>query len=73
MTNLEKIVCPTCGKANTWRTENTFRPFCSDRCKLIDLGEWANESRKIPGEPADIDLLDLDNEGHSFDPDDFND
>ena len=53
MNNLEKIICPTCKQKNTWRTENIFKPFCSDRCKLIDLGEWANESRKIPGAPVD--------------------
>lgn len=55
--NYKKISCPTCGKKNTWYPENTFRPFCSDRCKLIDLGEWANESRKIPGDPADPNLI----------------
>ena len=50
MNSQKKINCPTCGKKNTWNTENVFRPFCSDRCKLIDLGEWASETRKIPGE-----------------------
>ncbi|MDP3267509.1 MAG: DNA gyrase inhibitor YacG [Legionella sp.] len=54
--NLEKIICPTCGKPNVWQPENKFRPFCSDRCKLIDLGEWASDSRKIPGEPLDLSL-----------------
>ncbi|WP_058465914.1 DNA gyrase inhibitor YacG [Legionella cincinnatiensis] len=49
----QKITCPTCQKQNTWHSDNPFRPFCSDRCKLIDLGEWANESRKIPGAAAD--------------------
>lgn len=48
------IKCPICEKPNTWRPENTFRPFCSDRCKLIDLGEWASETRKIPCEPLDV-------------------
>lgn len=52
----KKINCPTCGKQNTWNPENKFRPFCSDRCKLIDLGEWASETRKIAGEPADFNL-----------------
>ncbi|WP_419421158.1 DNA gyrase inhibitor YacG [Legionella sp. D16C41] len=46
---LTKITCPTCGTKHTWQLKNTFRPFCSERCKLIDLGEWANETRKIPG------------------------
>lgn len=46
----QKIKCPICGKAGTWTAENNYKPFCSARCKLIDLGEWANESRKINGE-----------------------
>lgn len=48
-----QIKCPTCDAANTWTQENSFKPFCSDRCKLIDLGEWANESRKIPSQSVD--------------------
>jgi hypothetical protein len=53
-----KTTCPICQKQNTWQPENTFRPFCSDRCKLIDLGEWARETRKIAGASANshIDL-----------------
>lgn len=47
----EEISCPTCGKKGTWTAENTFRPFCSDRCKLIDLGEWADEQHRIPSDP----------------------
>lgn len=54
MTDLSKIICPTCDKENTWHKENQFRPFCSDRCKLIDLGEWANESHKIAGQDNSI-------------------
>lgn len=53
MNNQQKIKCPTCGRADTWQSENSFRPFCSNRCKLIDLGEWANDSRKIAGESVD--------------------
>ncbi|RUR06322.1 DNA gyrase inhibitor YacG [Legionella sp. km772] len=52
--NLNLITCPTCGKKNTWRLDNSFRPFCSDRCKMIDLGEWASETRKIPSDPIDF-------------------
>lgn len=44
------IACPTCLKSQTWDIKNPHRPFCSERCKLIDLGEWADESRKIAGE-----------------------
>lgn len=47
---LKDIFCPTCKKKGTWVTENPFRPFCSDRCKLIDLGEWASENYTIPDE-----------------------
>jgi len=55
MTNTTpEVSCPTCGKKNTWSPDNKFRPFCSDRCKLIDLGEWASESRKIAGEKIDL-------------------
>ena len=42
------VACPTCGKDVEWRPENTWRPFCSERCKLIDLGEWATEKYKVP-------------------------
>ncbi len=51
MTEAIKIVaCPTCGQPVEWRTENAFRPFCSKRCKLIDLGEWASENYRVPTE-----------------------
>lgn len=46
------VKCPTCGKQVEWNTANTFRPFCSERCKLIDLGAWADESHRIAGEPV---------------------
>lgn len=38
--------CPRCGKASFW-LNNPSRPFCSEQCKLIDLGAWANEDYKI--------------------------
>jgi len=44
------ITCPRCGEKNTWTQENSARPFCSARCKLIDLGAWADESHRISGE-----------------------
>lgn len=53
MMSLKKIKCPVCDKQNTWNVGNAFRPFCSERCKWIDLGEWANESRTIPGQELD--------------------
>ncbi len=40
-----------------WDTTNRWRPFCSERCKLIDLGAWLSEEHAIPGEPA-LDVTD---------------
>ncbi|HNO87990.1 MAG TPA: DNA gyrase inhibitor YacG, partial [Rhodocyclaceae bacterium] len=37
-----EVKCPTCGKAVLWVPENAFRPFCSERCRKIDLGAWAS-------------------------------
>jgi len=42
-----KVSCPHCNKDVIWQPESSFRPFCSKRCQLIDLGEWAEESHKI--------------------------
>ncbi len=44
------LPCPHCGKGVKWQASEKFRPFCSERCKLIDLGAWATESHRIPGE-----------------------
>lgn len=40
--------CPTCGAPAPWTPENRWRPFCSERCKLIDLGQWADEKYRVP-------------------------
>lgn len=42
------VTCPTCGERSEYSPTNPFRPFCSERCKLIDLGQWASESYRIP-------------------------
>jgi uncharacterized protein len=42
------VACPQCGKATPWSDANGYRPFCSERCKTIDLGAWATESYRIP-------------------------
>lgn len=44
------VKCPTCGKPVEWSEQQRWRPFCSERCKLIDLGAWASEAHRIPGE-----------------------
>ena len=54
------VPCPTCQRPVEWSEASPFRPFCSDRCKLIDLGAWITEKRAIPGEelPTPIDYED---------------
>jgi endogenous inhibitor of DNA gyrase (YacG/DUF329 family) len=44
------VKCPTCTTDVEWTKESAFRPFCSERCKLIDLGAWAAGDHKIAGE-----------------------
>lgn len=57
------VSCPTCSKSVVWNNESEFRPFCSKRCQLIDLGEWADEGHKISqplqsSEPLSEEMLD---------------
>ena len=47
-----EIKCPQCNKPVLWQ-DNPDRPFCSERCRLIDLGQWADESYQIAGKPLD--------------------
>lgn len=57
------VNCPVCQKPVEWSAEKSpFRPFCSERCRLIDLGDWASENHAIPGEPVPPDMLDDKNE-----------
>lgn len=51
------IKCPTCQKQSLWSKSNASRPFCSAKCKLIDLGEWANESYSIPQQTSEEDEI----------------
>ncbi len=48
-----KVRCPQCGGESLWSADNKFRPFCSERCKLIDLGAWASESYRVPVQEGD--------------------
>ena len=53
------VSCPQCGTQVEWHAGNPFRPFCSERCKMTDLGAWATESYRIPivedkDEPEDM-------------------
>ncbi|WP_107688789.1 DNA gyrase inhibitor YacG [Neisseria wadsworthii] len=47
MAEVLMVKCPTCGDEVVWIADNQYRPFCSERCKMIDLGAWANEDFKV--------------------------
>ena len=50
------LQCPTCSAPVTWDEAFPDRPFCSHRCRLIDLGAWASEEHVVPGEELEQDL-----------------
>ena len=45
------VPCPTCGRRVAYTADNRCRPFCSLRCKYLDLGAWADGRRVLPGDP----------------------
>ncbi len=47
-----EVNCPTCKKTVVWNSTSKYRPFCSKRCQLIDLGEWSEEQKVIAGTPT---------------------
>lgn len=59
------VKCPTCKKEVEWIEKSTFRPFCSKRCRLIDLGDWASEKHAIAGNenisPEELDTAQIKN------------
>lgn len=57
------VKCPQCKVEVLWEG-NPFRPFCSERCRLIDLGAWTEERYRIPGTE-----LEDQSEGENEDPD----
>lgn len=71
------VKCPICAKAVQWSADSPYRPFCSKKCQLIDLGEWASEERSIPAakqtpddQPSPADIEDIE-AMLSEQPDDF--
>lgn len=56
-----KVKCPTCRKETPWEN-NPHRPFCSDRCQLIDLGAWAQERYRISGKDNEFNFGDEDDD-----------
>jgi len=51
------VTCPTCSTAVKWTRGNAYRPFCSERCKLIDFGAWLDEAHTIAGDSIEDDVL----------------
>lgn len=51
------VPCPTCGGPSVFAPQNKWRPFCSERCKNIDLGAWASEGYRVPDKPSGDDPL----------------
>ena len=45
---MKQVPCPRCGALSVFAPENQWRPFCSERCRMIDLGKWASESYRVP-------------------------
>ncbi len=57
----DRIVrCPGCGGASIYAVSNPYRPFCSERCRLADLGAWASQGYRVPAAPADQEGEDAD-------------
>ena len=55
------VRCPTCGRETEYEG-NEFRPFCSERCKLLDFGAWADEKYTLPAqgtEPNEEDIAEI--------------
>jgi len=53
------VKCPSCGKQTEYN-DNEFRPFCSERCKLLDFGAWADEEFALPTQEMALSEEDLD-------------
>ncbi|MBU3909338.1 MAG: DNA gyrase inhibitor YacG [Gammaproteobacteria bacterium] len=49
---MRSVRCPICGAAVVWGLQSKFRPFCSERCRQIDLGAWASDGYCVPGEAS---------------------
>ena len=63
MPSARTVACPQCGKPVEWTPESRYRPFCSERCKMLDFGAWAAEAYRVPAgnekdeeQPQDGDL-----------------
>ncbi len=56
---MKLVKCPNCSKPAEWEG-NDYRPFCSERCKLLDLGAWIEEEYRLPTETSELTEEDID-------------
>jgi endogenous inhibitor of DNA gyrase (YacG/DUF329 family) len=61
------VSCPQCTKPVEWLPQEKWKPFCSERCKLIDLGDWAAENHRITDKTEASDMPDIE----EFNPSDY--
>jgi UPF0243 zinc-binding protein RSc2830 len=54
--SVRTVACPTCRRPVVWTAESRYRPFCSERCRLIDLGAWSDERHVVPCADDDPDF-----------------
>ncbi|MEM0911566.1 MAG: DNA gyrase inhibitor YacG [Pseudomonadota bacterium] len=59
-TSVKTVNCPTCNTAVVWAASSMFKPFCSERCRLIDLGQWQDEEHRISDKENDVDVSAID-------------
>jgi endogenous inhibitor of DNA gyrase (YacG/DUF329 family) len=45
---VKTVPCPRCGAQALYAPENRWRPFCTERCRIIDMGNWASEAYRVP-------------------------
>jgi endogenous inhibitor of DNA gyrase (YacG/DUF329 family) len=61
MSDIQTVECPHCGKPVPWTEASKWKPFCSDRCRLIDLGDWLSEKNALPADETLTDQEPSDN------------
>jgi len=49
---IQMVRCPVCRTIKRYDASNPYRPFCSERCRMIDLGQWLEEDYRVAGEPV---------------------
>lgn len=67
MSSTQHIPCPQCGGPVDMTPNNAYRPFCSRRCKLIDLGDWLDESNRIADPDGSVDPTAVPSSGYGDD------